>query len=175
MNDEQLLEMIQKAIVTSCCSLRQQGTIITGYALCTDDNLRTLYHIASSLPHGGNRPRWANPVDWTVTARDAKPLFLQASDSLSTNATQASKIGRLGDHVRRSFELLVVALERASPAFQSLTSGSNILRLVVSTDPSPELSKMEREAARRLNPPELFEKWLVAMHPAAVPQRPANR
>jgi hypothetical protein len=163
--DAQIVEMVVAAVSKSCELLLSQGAKITGYALCTDDGLWTVYHVASSLPLGGSKPYWANPVEWSVVAREAKPVFARISNSLRAGAQEASKNGTFGKHVDTMFESLVTALDQMRPTISRLTvADSDLLLLVSSTDPSPKLLGMEVEAARRLNSPKLFADWHALIH-----------
>lgn len=101
----------------------------------------------------------------SIVAREAKPLFAQISDRLRADAKEASRTGRLREHVDTAFESLVLALDRTRPTISKLRVGvDDLLLLVLSTDPSPTLATMEVEAARRLNSPELFAKWHSVLH-----------
>jgi hypothetical protein len=155
-----LLELVSGAVGKSLETFARKKISITGYALCTDDNLSTLYHVASVLPIGGQKSHWANPLAWSTTAPDAKPLFERIGEYMRLRKDRASEKNRLVEHEAQCFETLVLALEQMKDHIeQRAIEGSKVLILVTSTDPSEELLEKAVAAAKRLNAPELFELW----------------
>lgn len=163
MIDNYLAESISIAIQSSCDEISKQSKGITGYALCTDDEIRTIYHVATALPHDGERAFWAIPAEWTIVARSAKPLFERISKYLHARAEEAHEKQRTEQHVEMYYGLLVASLEQQREIVHKLGQ-SEVLLQVASTDPSAKLTRLQIESTKRLNSPGLFKHWHVAHH-----------
>ena len=166
MNPEAVVSDVRAAVLSSVEVFAQRGTGITGYSLCTDDNLNTLYHVAFSGPLFDSSSPWASPVEWKVSAKEVRPNFSKVSKVFSMHLDAAHSDEDVLNHVTVAFECLCRGLELARPQLESIRQGSELLLLVVSTDPSPFLQRLAVGAAERLNGCELFLKWKREMYPS---------
>ncbi len=127
---------------------------LDGFALCTDDNLRTVYHVANASKSG--RRFWHEPVEWALVSKKAKPEFWRISETLNAMANEAIEQGRFSGHISECFDAMVTSIELNAP---DLDKRTGLLKLVISTDPSAKLGKFEVAAARRLNAGPVFAEW----------------
>ena len=130
------------------------GERLNGYALCTDDCLRTLFHAGcttESCKGDEESELRCVPVDWPYGEGDH--LFRRANAELVAHADASEDFSA---HVEAAFAFLVDALGglRNEGVF-----GDDVLLIVTSTDPGPRLQELADAAVRRLNPPRLFELW----------------
>lgn len=163
MDDPSFTDLVALACEKHLAALAQQraGETLAGYALCTDDDLSTLYGVAVTREYLPSAPypeaRYV-PVEWPYGHRTS--LFDEAQLVIEGRYTAASDGGALTAHIEGTFACLVEALRRARA--QKLV-GDEVLLVVTSTDPGPELAALATRGARALNAPELYEAWRAAM------------
>lgn len=129
----------------------QAGEALTGFALCTDDDLTTLYAAASSrtiLESVAVRGARFQPTEW--------PEAASGSIAVVSKALQHRSEKDFAEGIAGDFEALVQALLELRNA--GLFAPSAFLT-VLSTDPSPHMERLERSATVRLNPPEVLRDW----------------
>jgi hypothetical protein len=123
-----------------------------GFALCTDDDVRTLYHVACTREWVSETEK-RNPgvgfiyVEWTLSEHDQ--VFAPISAHLATLATLKHESTVAWGAARdQRFQALVLALRdcRESGMFEADT-----LLCVASTDPSSHLEAMAMNAVDTLN------------------------
>jgi hypothetical protein len=122
------------------------GSSIAGVALCTDDELGTLYCMMvtqEELEEGDDPDLLFNPVDWPC--REDLELFAKANERLREGLAESDD---LLPHVDESFDALVVAMElfRRADAVPRAAYLS-----VLSTDPNDYLLELEGRSVKRLN------------------------
>ena len=144
----QLSDLVYEGLIRAKESFRM-GAVdreLAGVALCTDDELGTLYcmMIDTQEVEGSDDPDLLfTPVDWPCG--DELEPFLEA------NKMMRERLGRSGDllpHVDRTFEALVEALSRFRERAEVLSSA---FLSVLSTDPSDYLLELEGQSVERLN------------------------
>src|SRR5262245_31652450 len=145
---DDLTAKVREAVEASLAQLCDQGVLedLAGYALCTDDDLVTLYHVAVTRSTLHARPDygdlWLMPVDWELAADDR--LFAPAYARLVASSESASDHVA---HVRCTFEALVQAL-LAIRSRALLPVAATLI--VTSTDPGPMLQELADDAILRL-------------------------
>ena len=125
-----------------------------GFALCTDDDVRTLYHVACTVEwvreqEASNPDIGFNYVEWSQSANSAQ--FDLVSQRLASLADQAyASDWDWGAARDRRFDALVLALKecRNSGDFEPET-----LLCVGSTDPSDHLEALAMHGVDVLNAP----------------------
>ena len=136
-----------------------------GYALCTDDALMTIYHIACTNSWVEERSRKYKEigycsVEWEQSGDDT--LFDATYDELVRHYDKCSDDDSEQFELYRDvrFESLLLALKecRDMGVFDDSTHLS-----VGSTDPSEELQRLEMKGADRINSPELADKFGSAL------------
>ncbi len=151
--DESLSGLVADAIRRTKLELDQQGVKpLFGFALCTDDDVRTLFHQACSVDWV-NKAALSDPdigfiyVEWQQSG-PAK-LFRAASDQLGMLAAKRSWTASGWSRARDSrFGALELAL--ADCRAEGLFSADTLL-CVGSTDPSDHLELLTMRAVDRLN------------------------
>jgi len=129
------------------------GDNLAGFALCTDDDLTTLFAAMASkewMNDLQNEDLYFWPPDWPTTG---------FADSLGETAKclRARRLGESGTGViDRSFECLVAVLQqlRAEGVL-----GNRVGIQITSTDPSEHLEQLASAAVRRLNSAEFYSRW----------------
>jgi len=127
-----------------------------GFALCTDDDVETLYHVFATREWVAGRAAdypeiGFLSVEWTQSSGDQ--LFLPLSARLRELATSDNRAGLDPDVGRAGrFQALVEAMSvcRSEGLFDART-----LLSVGSTDPDPLMIKLSCDAARDLNTEEI--------------------
>jgi hypothetical protein len=126
------------------------GVKLVGYALCTDDEVCTLFEVACTAEQDSVR---FSPVEWTLRAAQDD---LQAASELL--ARRAELDGEDDHHTQsdRAFACLVDALAavRARGLFPD-----DVYLSVLGTDPHPEMEAKEHASVLRLNSPAVIRAW----------------
>jgi hypothetical protein len=171
MGSSELTETLEGAIRTSleAITAAHPEETLNGYALCTDDDVRTVYHVACTREFAeASRYRDTRfiPVNWAYDdgdeAFDEANGLVQASDEA---ASRSADEATWSTHVTTCFESMVAALEQMR---QAGLFGEDVLLVVTSTDPGSAQKRLAIAAARRLNPPTLFRDWKAAMFPGVA-------
>jgi hypothetical protein len=124
---------------------------LTGFALCTDSNVSTLFSVATDF--SPTEARWATPNEWkTPTVHRAQ---LRTFSELLAKAARRS--ADPDGHAKVAWKILEDSLRRAR------VQSSELLLLVADTDPDPQTTKEMRGSAKRLNSPSVFDSWLAAL------------
>lgn len=150
-----LVDALGVAIPSTLAALAaaHPGERLTGYALCTDDCLCTVFHVA--LTHETTTVENAfAPNEWTFGEGDAHLADAQAA--IVASYERHGGDDEFAAHVERCFDSLVEALVRARAAGHF---AHDVFLEVLSTDPSPDLRSMSEAASLRLNPPEVVRRW----------------
>lgn len=163
MDDPGFTDMVSLACqrhLESLCAQRPLETL-AGYALCTDDDLSTLYGVAVTHEFARAAPdpvvRYI-AVEWPYGHRTS--LFDEAQLQIEQRYVDASSGGAIAPHVERTFACLVQALRRLR---ERALVRDDVLLLVASSDPGPALEALAARGARALNAPLLFDAWRDAM------------
>lgn len=119
------------------------GENLIGFALCTDDDLWTLYAAATTHEAGLTPEEQFVPVDWPY--EESSP-FREASGLLKNRP--------IGSDYDAYFRTITRALQRMRD--QSVFAPTTFLA-VLSTDPGPIQRRLAREAILTLNSPEVAE------------------
>jgi hypothetical protein len=159
----ELVDIVADAVRRSVplIAVAHPGEELVGYALCTDDDLSTLFHVAITREfehRNSDVPGVAHvPTEWSYN--EGEDLFEEANRIITARYEDASSNG-FEEHVVKTFGELVGALERmrAEGVFEP-----DVLLIVTSTDPGPALEELSREAAEKLNSAEVFARWRDAM------------
>jgi uncharacterized protein DUF4303 len=133
------------------------GEGLVGYALVTDDDIRSLGYMActrESLESPHNPAVRFEPVDWPYGGGDE--AFDEARGLLAVSGDAAASDHAFAAHVNRSFAALVEALRELR---QDGRFHDGVFLTVISTDPSEHLERLEADAVRTLNSPELHGRW----------------
>jgi hypothetical protein len=146
---------VAKAVRQAVSELRKDGPQeeLFGFALCTDDDLRTVHHV--SCTDGGYPGIGFIYVEWEDSASDS--LFQKISDRFSKLADDRYLSDAAWADARdRRFEALVLGLAdcRKEGRFADDT-----LLCVGSTDPSDHLEALAMHAAERLNTPRIADQF----------------
>jgi len=132
--------------------------LICGFALLTDDDLRSLGYAACTYEglgdDAGGSVRF-EPVDWQYC--DGQEIFDEARAAL---AELADSNPDHRDHVDKAFVVLVAALEMAK-AEGTLPHESYCTP--ISTDPNEHLDELEDQAILRLNGPAVHKARRIAI------------
>ncbi len=158
------VDVVHAAIIRNLSDIAQEVSHaeIEGYAICTDDDLITIFGVAttrdfassvdSSLRYGA--VEW--PYGYKSNAFDEARLEL---------ARRYEVVGSesFPRHVEESFEMIVEALSRVRA---SGILAKDCLLYACSTDPGPHLEIMEMKSLWRLNSPEGVGKWEETHGPA---------
>lgn len=124
---------------------------LAGYALCTDDELRSLFVAripAHPSPNELDDDTLYSPMDWPDLLYDGP------TTEPSTHLQRLADSTTSPTHVEDAFEALVAALEHAKRT--GLFSESTYLT-VLSTDPSEHLEALSEAAEIRLNSRSIVE------------------
>ncbi len=143
---------------------RSGNSPLFGFALCTDDDVSTLYHVACTTGWvDENKEGYPDIgyiyVDWAESGDDAP--FDRISTTLARLYEQDHGSDAAWASARdRRFEALVLALAdcRQAGAFDDGT-----LLCVGSTDPSDHLEALAMNAVDRLNAPEIADRFAAAL------------
>jgi hypothetical protein len=130
---------------------------VTGYALATDDDLGTLFHVACTAESESESPLLAGFGDWT---REAPSDPFGAVNKVLRRWAHESGDDESEAHepvvYRGIFEALVAGLLQAR---HDGLFADDVFLVVGSTDPGPAIERLEHEAVERLNPPPMVRKW----------------
>lgn len=159
MDYQELRRLVAMGIVASVREIAPSlgDEPLGGYALCVDDSLRSLFHMATSadlLFREGSELRFV-PVDWDC--EDGSGAFDAANAALEELADEASDYPA---HIRLAFASLVDALDdvRKSGLF-----APGVTLLVTSTDPGETTLRLAEEAVLKLNDAETLRAFRDAM------------
>jgi hypothetical protein len=149
----ELLQSVKSAVRRTVAAIQVQRPeeSLAGYALLTDDSLTTLTYMAvtkEALVLGGGDDLLFSPTDWPIE-------YESASFDVANQQLRAMEAG--GDtqtHVPLAYASLVQALAEARA--EGLFSPEVFLS-VLSTDPGPQLERLERSSVERLNRMDLVE------------------
>lgn len=153
------------AIRRAASELRTQvgDSRLFGFALCTDDDVRTLYHVACTTDWVKEKePSYADIgfiyVEWTLSASDAP--FDAISERLAAHADQHANDEDWAVARDRRFDELVLALSdcRNAGIFDPET-----LLCVGSTDPSDHLEALAMKAVDAVNLSAIADKFAKAL------------
>jgi hypothetical protein len=164
-SDDGLVDELREAIRRSIAIIEaaHSGERICGFALCTDDDLSTLYHVACTHEFCARHPdghiAWV-PVDWEYN--EGAELFERSSLLLRTRGIRVDSEAAHHEHVETGFRDLTSALLVAR--LEDLVSDDTLL-LVTSTDPGWMAEQLAVVATRRLNPDDVAARWQQAMGP----------
>ncbi len=154
----QFLRLVESGVESTARQLAAAcaGQHLIGYALCTDDCVCTLFHVACTAELAAAEQafdiRFA-PVEWKLDAVDPGDLEVA---SHSINRLEHETDEDFARHCDQAFECLVVALERARDKglFQD-----QVFLSVLSTDPSREMQRRWRDSVLRLNVSGVVREW----------------
>lgn len=161
---EALQNQLTAAVRQTAAELRSGDSELFGFALCVDDDVRTLYHIAC------NRD-WVREnmvddpdigfiyVEWPLSASDAPFDAISKQFAALADETCASDEEWAAARDQR-FHLLVSALRecREAGAFSSET-----LLCAGSTDPSGHLEALAMSCVDAVNPVDIADKFARAL------------
>jgi hypothetical protein len=160
--DERLKQEVKSAVKHSIAALSEghPGESMDGYALVTDDGLRTLGFLASTTEFTESQEESVRfePVDWVYD--DGVAAFDEPRKLLVASADAATTQDLHSTHVRTGFAALVAALSdlKSEGAF-----GDEVFLTVISTDPNELLERLEGEAVRTLNSTGLYQQWRASI------------
>ena len=154
-----LTHLLQVGVKNSLLELASDhpGDPVAGYALCTDDELSTLFWVATTHRHiatVSDTKLKFSAVEWPHG--HSSDALRAAQDMLAEQHRSALARGALEEHVFESFAALVEALTHART--QGLIPPSALV-YAASTDPSPRLDDLERQCVVHLNPPDVVRLW----------------
>lgn len=156
------VETIKDALrrVLPLLSRSHPGERISGFALCTDDSLSTLFHVASTREFvARSRAPFVEfvPVEWKY-ADGAE--HLEEANKILESRYRATTKESFPAHVDQSFREMAAALQelKAEGLFDE-----TVFLTVCSTDPGPELEEMETSVVTLLNSKEVADRWMHAM------------
>jgi hypothetical protein len=147
--DTELYETLRRALRESLALARNSGQILAGLALCTDDELVTLYCAVTTAAEvaGFDADFLYTPVDWPTEWRDGD--MLRASELLRERAESRD----IEEHVDSAFSLLVQVLAELRAEGEI---APDTYLTVLSTDPIPYLEALEQGSIERLNNPDII-------------------
>ena len=132
----------------------------TGYALCTDDGVMTIYHVGCTqqwLSRDGHEAYTYAPVEWTY--EDGETSFDAVYELLIQRVEKQDEKeykNKFEDIIDLSYNSFVQALlELRNEGFFS----DDVFLSVLSTDPSDHMIELELNAIKLLNSPEILSKW----------------
>jgi hypothetical protein len=156
-NPESFTEVITGAARRGLAALVQAhpGERLAGYALCTDDDLRTVYAVGCTREFLADQPadRLFLPTEWPDGDDDAS--FEEARQTMYARADAAVGTA-FGQHVLQSFAALVAALRQLRLENRV---GDDVFLVALSTDPGELLTALEDAGVRDLNPAGLYDRW----------------
>lgn len=159
---DELAKMVAEAASSSILLLKsaRPAEHISGYALCTDDSLSTLFHVATSREFCAKSPiRDVQflAIEWPYD--EGRDLFDEPYARLSALHKKARASEAFASHLESSFAALQGAL--LSLRKNNLVD-QDVLLVVTSTDPGRWSRRRTVEAVRKLNSAELFQRWVAA-------------
>lgn len=146
--------MVARAVAATAADLiaehgRQK---IFGYALGTDDEVRTIFHVACTSDWVATDEAYPEArytfTDWPDADAELHPSFAEIGRLLQELADRDYPESGWDKARDERFDALVAGLLQCR---QDGTFDASTLLIVGSTDPSPHLEKLETEAVRRLN------------------------
>ena len=149
----------KRAVLASIRSVRgaHPAERLCGYALLTDDNLRTIGYAACTeeqVASCGVRNARFEPVEWTYC--EGAEAFDEVRELLVASADAAKGPEEQATHVGEAFGTLVEALRQAR---LEGALGEDVFLTVISTDPNERLLGLEAAAVEALNSKQLFVRW----------------
>ena len=154
MTGERPAEMVADAVRRSLADFvaRRPGERLAGFALCTDDDLRSLSAVGCTheMLADQDPQRLFQPVEWP--GDEAGDRFTEARRALWARAGAAAGTG-FGEHVKGGFAMLVAALARLRLDGHV---ADDVFLVALSTDPGELLTALEDAAVRVLNPADVY-------------------
>lgn len=147
---EQISDCLTEAVPRSVGATLKTRPKLTGFALCTDSGLSTLFSVATDVPR--TDWRWPTPNEWTVEPRLRSPV-----DRASKLLAKAADRVHIDVHTKLSWTILETTLELAR------AHSPKLLLLVLDTDPDPWSKKAMFQSAKRLNSSGLYKDWRKAL------------
>lgn len=155
-----------KAIQLAAKELREKNATgrLFGFALCTDDDVRTLYHVACT-------------ADWVQAKETSYPdvgyIYVEWPDSASGEAFNkiSEQLAELADQEDEDDEALLAARNRRFDAMVLALVDCRKVKIfdpetllcVASTDPGPDLEEMTMRAVEKLNLPNVVDEFARAL------------
>jgi len=164
--DERFISMVLDAVRSTVAAIRDAhpSETLSGYALCTDDSLSTLSHIACTHEFIDAHRAAFPDVDVIAVAWE----YAEGSDAFDgARALLTEKYAAVAGneelferHVSEVFGALLIVLRRARDEglFQD-----DVLVYATSTDPGPALEELALNGVIALNTPSWIERWRAAM------------
>lgn len=159
-SNEDFTATVKAAVRRSVAAIRaaHPSESLCAFALCTDDDLRTVFHVAASVDYL-ERAREPDvrfvPVDWEY--HEGSEFFDAVNAQLVIRFESSSDFAL---HVEESFRCLVEALKELRDE-RFLAAGWTLI--VTSTDPGPVLEQLADDAMRVLNDAGTYAAWRRAM------------
>jgi len=158
-NDQMLKDAVKLAVKRTIVYVKANhvGECLNGYALLTDDEMRTLGYLASTeeFTKSQSEPNVRfEPTDWIYA--DGASEFDGPAKILSRGADA----NPLSLHVPVSFIILVGALRELK--LEGIFD-DKVFLTVISTDPNEQLEKLEVEAVRALNDERMYSDWKASV------------
>lgn len=181
--DSEVVELVRAGAVEAIDALRaaHPNDPLVGFALCTDDDVITLYHVGCTRSFAGSHHDVPDvgfaPTEWTQDA-GVKPVAFDAVCQHLDARPMPPGSKFWGPELEQDFEAMVAGLARAR-ADASLDQ--EVFVWVTSTDPGPAMVELAEKALPRLNSPAVVrrrrESILAGMqhHLATVCARPEPR
>lgn len=140
----------------SIAALAETSTL-AGVALCTDDDLRTVFFVACSKEDcaSADDPDFLYlPVEWEL--EPSQDFYVALSDDLSALADELPDVT-----VRRNL-LFAVLVDALLGLRSSAAVGDEVLLVVMSTDPGKQLMRLAKVALKELNSAEAYRAFMDA-------------
>ncbi|QUI71412.1 DUF4303 domain-containing protein [Pseudoalteromonas piscicida] len=159
---DKLKSLVKDAVKTTFTNLQRihQPDELLGYALCTDDSVMTLYHVAMTqqwLSQDDNTEFEFSPVEWDLSDRDVhfKGVATLLAARLELEDAKLYE-NYLEEIINPTFKAFVLALLELR---QEGVFAKNVFLSVISTDPSEHMLELESAANRKLNSAELLNRF----------------
>ncbi len=157
---DQLKNLVKSASRETFINLqhRYRDEGLNGFALCTDDSVMTIYHMASTEKWSDNHAEFRySPVEWRLTDNDR--LFDPAYELIMARVERQydeqyeDKFEQLVDLTFNSFVTALYELK------QEGVIPDTVFLTVMSTDPGDHMLELESAANKLLNNSEQFANW----------------
>lgn len=144
---EQLAPVIKRAIEQTT----KLHPHMSGFALCTDSSLRTLFSVTTDTARG--EPKWATPNEW-----NQRPALADKIKSYSkTLAILADAHTDNEVHCANAWNALETAVRQAQPP-------SDLLLLIAPTDPDKQTRTLMERSVRTLNSRDTSTLWSATIN-----------
>jgi hypothetical protein len=169
-----LLQLVEAGVESTARQLEVAcaGQRLTGYALCTDDEVCGVYHVACTAEHAATAGAELRellkkeygpesgvydvrfkPEEWKL---DAERDDLEAASKLLALRADLDVEGDCHTQCEKAFECLVLALERCR---SKGIFADDVYLCALSMDPCDAMERMGDEAVLRLNAPGVVREW----------------